>query len=194
MSGAALVVRTRVAAAGTDEAVLATYTWTAIDDGLALALDVVPDRRWDFPLPRLGVRFAVPVTDRVTWFGRGPGEAYPDSRLAARVGRFELIVDEMQTPYVRPQENGNRTEVRWAQIGDLRLEGRPHFELTVRPWTSEALTAARHQADLEPDDVLWVNADLAHNGLGSASCGPGVLPQYRLDAKPTRFDLNIKRT
>ena len=95
----------------------------------------------------------------------------------------------MQTPYVRPQENGNRTEVRWAQIGGLRLEGRPHFELTVRPWTSEALDAARHQEDLVPSDRLWINADLAHNGLGSASCGPGVLPQYRLEAKPTRFEL-----
>ena len=60
-------------------------------DGLALALEVVPDREWDFPLPRLGVRFAVPAAlDRVEWFGRGPGEAYPDSRLAARVGRFAL--------------------------------------------------------------------------------------------------------
>ncbi len=191
--GGALVVRTRVAAPGTDEGVLATYAWTAIDGGLALALDIVPDRRWDFPLPRLGVRFAVPVTDRVAWFGRGPGEAYPDSRLAARVGRFELSVAEMQTPYVRPQENGNRTEVRWAQVGDLRLEGRPHFELTVRPWTSEALDAAGHQEDLVPSDRLWVNADLAHNGLGSASCGPGVLPQYRLEAKPTRFELAFVR-
>ncbi len=191
--GAALVVRTRVAAAGTDEAVLATYTWTAADGGLALALDVVPDRRWDFPLPRLGVRLGVPVVDRVAWFGRGPGEAYPDSRLAARVGRFDLTVAELQTPYVRPQENGNRTEVRWAEIGDLRLEGRPHFELTVRPWTSEALDAARHQSDLVPEDRLWINADLAHNGLGSASCGPGVLPQYRLEAKPTRFELAFVR-
>ena len=56
---------------------------------LALALEVVPDREWSFPLPRLGVRFAVPrALDGVEWFGRGPGEAYPDSHLAARVGRF----------------------------------------------------------------------------------------------------------
>ncbi len=189
----ALVVSTRVAAAGTDEAALATYTWSGIEGGLALTVDVEPDRRWDFPLPRLGVRFAVPVTDRVTWFGRGPGEAYPDSRLAARVGRFDLTVAEMQTPYVRPQENGNRSEVRWAEIGDLRLEGRPLFDYTVRPWTSEALTAARHRADLVPSDRLWINADLAHNGLGSASCGPGVLPQHRLEPKPARFHLNLKR-
>ena len=51
-----------------------------------------------------------------------------------------------------PQENGNRTEVRWAGSAALRLEGRPHFELTVRPWTSEALAAARHPTDLVADD------------------------------------------
>ena len=164
----------------------ATYAWTASEDGgLALALEVVPDREWSFPLPRLGVRFAVPrALDRVEWFGRGPGEAYPDSRLAARVGRFSRLGRRRcQTPYLMPQENGSRTEVRWATLGGrLRLEGRPHFELTVRPWTTEALAAARHPTDLvADDDWLYVNADLAHQGLGSASCGPGVLPQYRLN-------------
>ena len=86
-------MRTRVAPAASDLGLLATYTWTAAEDGaLALALEVVPDREWSFPLPRLGVRFAVPASlDGVEWFGRGPGEAYPDSRLAARVGRFSAL-------------------------------------------------------------------------------------------------------
>ena len=165
--------------------------------GVALALEVVPDREWSFPLPRLGVRFAVPrALDRVEWFGRGPGEAYPDSRLAARVGRFSARVAELQTPYLMPQENGSRTEVRWAVLGGrLRLEGRPHFELTVRPWTSEALAAARHPTDLvADDDWLYVNADLAQQGLGSASCGPGVLPQYRLDPAAATFGLSLRAT
>ena len=87
--GDALVVRTRVAPAASDLGLLATYTWTAEDGALALALEVVPDGEWSFPLPRLGVRFAVPASlDGVEWFGRGPGEAYPDTHLAARVGRF----------------------------------------------------------------------------------------------------------
>jgi beta-galactosidase len=134
--------------------------------------------------------------DRVEWFGRGPGEAYPDSRSAARVGRFSASVDALQTPYLMPQENGHRAEVRWAQLGDaLRLEGRPHFGLTVRPWTSEALAAAKHPPDLAPDpDWVWINADLAHHGLGSASCGPGVLPQYHLLAAPTTFTLLLNPT
>ena len=187
-----LVVRTRLAAATTDEALLATYRWTAVGYGLELTVEFAPDRHWDFPLPRLGLRFAVPLaSDRVEWFGRGPGEAYPDSRLAARVGRFSRTVAELQTPYVRPQENGNRTETRWAEVAGLRLEGRPHFEFTVRPWSPEALTAARHVTDLVPSNRLWVNADLALNGLGTASCGPGVLPAYRLLAVPATFTLGF---
>jgi beta-galactosidase len=193
-----LVVRTRVAPAASDLGLLATYTWTASDDGaLTLALEVVPDREFRFPLPRLGVRFAVPTSlDGVEWFGRGPGEAYPDSHLAARVGRFSSSVADLQTPYLMPQENGSRTQVRWASLGGrLRLEGRPHFELTVRPWTSESLAAARHPTDLTPDpDWLYVNADLAHQGLGTASCGPGVLPPYRLLPAPSTLTLVLKET
>jgi len=109
---------------------------------------------------------------------------------SARVGRFSSSVEGLQTPYLMPQENGARTEVRWAEVGALRLEGRPHFELTVRPWTSEALAAAKHPPDLVPDpEWVWVNADLAQQGLGSASCGPGVLPQYRLTPGPSVFGL-----
>jgi beta-galactosidase len=181
-----IVVRTRVAAAATDEALLATYTWRLAGTGLELTVEFTPDRRWDFPLPRIGVRLSVPRSrDDVQWFGRGPGEAYPDSRLAARVGRFAMTVGELQTPYVRPQENGNRTETRWASIAGMTIEGRPHFDFTVRPWSPEALTAARHTGDLVASDRLWINLDAAHNGLGTASCGPGVLPAYALESRPT---------
>jgi beta-galactosidase len=189
-----LVVRTRIAAATTDEALHATYTWTAEGDGLLLTVELAPDKRWQFPLPRAGVRFVLPaLSDHVEWFGRGPGEAYPDSRLAARVGHFTASVAELQTPYVRPQENGNRYETRWASIAGLRLEGRPHFDFTVRPWSPEALTVATHTHDLVPDPTrLWVNADLIHLGLGTASCGPGVLAAYRLEPDPLTFTLSFR--
>jgi beta-galactosidase len=96
-------------------------------------------------------------------------------------------VDDMQTPYVHPQENGNRTGVRWARITTpdgtgLQVTGRPAVELTVRRWTSADLAAARHPYELRPSGRVHINLDLAQNGLGSAACGPGVLPQYRLAA------------
>jgi beta-galactosidase len=198
LDGETLIVRTRVAPAASDLGWLTTYAWTLEGDALALALEVVPDREVGFPLPRLGVRFGIPAAlDRVEWYGRGPGEAYPDTHLAARVGRFTLGVDELQTPYLMPQENGSRTAVRWAELtgeaGGLRLEGRPHFELTARRWTSEALAAAKHPPDLVPDpNWIWVNADLGQQGIGTASCGPGVLPQYRLEPEAAAFGLYLQ--
>ena len=145
-------MRTRVGTAAWDAGLDVTYTWRPAGDGLLLTVAVEPDGDWPFPLPRLGLRLALPAAlDRVEWFGRGPGEAYSDTRRAARVGRFAATVDELQTPYVRPQENGSRTEVRWATLTDadgagLRVEGRPHFELTARRWTTEALDAATAHA------------------------------------------------
>jgi beta-galactosidase len=197
VDGDRLVVRTRVAPAATDLGVVAVYRWSVVPGGLRLELEAVPEGEWPCPLPRLGLRMAVPATlDRVEWFGRGPGEAYADTGRAARVGRFAATVEELQTPYLRPQENGNRRDVRWAVLAGrdgavLRLEGKPTFDLTVRPWTSEQLDQARHPTDLVAGDRLWVNLDHAQQGIGSASCGPGVLPAYRLDPAPATFAVRL---
>jgi beta-galactosidase len=186
--GDAYVVRTRVAPAATDLGVLATYRWTGGDGHLTVEVATEPVGDWTGVLPRVGLRMAAPADlDVVEWFGGGPGEAYPDSRRAARVGRWTRRIDEMQTPYVRPQENGNRTAVRWATVtapdgAGIRVHGHPTFELTVRRWTSEDLDTARHPYDLRPRDRVVLNLDLAHTGLGSASCGPGVLPAHELPA------------
>lgn len=177
---------------------LATYRWSALEDGLLLRVDVLPEGDWPCPLPRLGVRMSAPAgLGHVAWFGQGPGEAYPDSSRAARVGRFGRTVEQWQTPYVFPQENGNRTGVRWATLTDgdgagLLVEGQPTVDLTVRRWTTEDLDAARHTSDLVAGDRLWLNIDVAHNGLGSASCGPGVLPKYRLEPQPTHFAVALR--
>ncbi len=193
-----LLVRTRVAAATTNLGLLVDYRWSAQGDALRLRVDTTPDGPWWCPLPRIGVRLGVPGRfDNVEWFGRGPGEAYPDMRDAARVGRFTSTVDDLQTPYVFPQENGNRTEVRWARLTasdgtGIRIDGHPHVELTARRWTSADLDAAKHTNELRAGELVWLNLDIAQQGLGSASCGPGVLPQYRLLPVPTTVELTLR--
>ncbi|WP_211588875.1 glycoside hydrolase family 2 TIM barrel-domain containing protein [Allorhizocola rhizosphaerae] len=193
-----LTVKTRVAPSGHDFGLLATYRYTGVADGVRLDLSVEPVGEWTVPLPRLGLRFALPssFTD-VEWLGGGPGEGYADSKAACRLGRYRMTVLEMQTPYVLPQENGARTDVRWALLRSsegeqLKLSGSRPFMLTVRPWTTEQLDAARHTTDLAPGDHVWVHVDLAQHGLGSASCGPGVLPQYELNAGPVEFSLFLQ--
>ena len=199
IEGTELVVCTRVAAANTRLALAATYRWSASDDSLRLTVDVVPEGTWPVPLPRLGVRAALPSTlDNVEWFGLGPGEAYPDSRQAARIGRYRSTVDDLSTPYVFPQENGNRADVRWLRLTDgagagLLVAGDPTIDFTARRWTTEDLDAARHTPDLVPRDRIYLNLDHAHQGLGSASCGPGALPRYQLTAAPATFGVTLRR-
>ncbi|MFH8612259.1 glycoside hydrolase family 2 TIM barrel-domain containing protein [Streptomyces sp. NPDC018029] len=184
-TGEGLTVRTRVAPAASDLALRTEYHWTSDGGKLLLRMSVTPEGDWPVPLPRLGIRFGLPgAAGRVRWFGGGPGEAYPDTAAASLIGVWESDVDAMQTPYVRPQENGARPAVRWAEVGGLRVEsdGAPAF--TVRRWTTEQLDAARHRTDLTPGDTVWVNLDIARHGIGTQSCGPGVLPQYELRATP----------
>ncbi|MEV5797691.1 glycoside hydrolase family 2 TIM barrel-domain containing protein [Streptomyces collinus] len=183
----ALTVRTRVAPAARDLGLSTVYRWTSDGDRVRLTVSVRPEGDWTVPLPRLGIRFGLSAADRVRWYGGGPGEAYPDSRTASSVARRQSTVDDLQTPYVRPQENGARADVRWAELGGLRVEGDPEFSLTARRWTTEQLDAATHRTDLVPGDTVWVNLDHAHHGLGSQSCGPGPLPHYHLRAEPVQF-------
>ncbi|WEH13094.1 glycoside hydrolase family 2 TIM barrel-domain containing protein [Streptomyces sp. VNUA24] len=188
--GDGLLVRARVGVAGHDRALFAEYRWRAEEDAVRLVLKVSPHGDWSHPLPRIGVRMELPRhLGAVRWYGLGPGEAYPDSRRAGRVGRFSRTVEEMQTPYVFPQENGHRADVRWAELtgpdrSGLRVRGQELFGLTVRRWTTEDLDVARHLPDLVPGETVHLTLDLAQHGLGSASCGPGVLPEYTLTATP----------
>jgi beta-galactosidase len=198
VEGDDIVVRSRVAPAATTLGLRVTYRWSARDDGLLLRVDVTPEGDWPCRLPRLGVQMSLPaVLDRVEWLGQGPGEAYPDSALAARVGRHARTIEQWQTPYVFPQENGHRAGVRWARLtGDggagLLVEGQPTVGLTVRRWTTADLDVARHTSDLTPTDHVWLNIDAAQHGLGTSLCGPGALPRYRLDVEPTSFAVVLR--
>ncbi|MFE6281622.1 glycoside hydrolase family 2 TIM barrel-domain containing protein [Streptomyces sp. NPDC057877] len=182
-----LTVHTRVAPAAAEVGLHTAYRWTSDGDRLKLTVSVTPAGDWTLPLPRLGVRLGLAGADRVRWYGGGPGEAYPDTRSASRLARWESTVDGLQTPYVRPQENGARADVRWVELGGLRIEGEPEFWFTARRWTTEQLDAAAHLTDLTPGDRVWVSLDHAQMGIGSQSCGPGVLPRYRLRAEPAGF-------
>ncbi|HEY5835742.1 glycoside hydrolase family 2 TIM barrel-domain containing protein [Streptomyces sp.] len=193
----ALTVATRVAPAASDLALRTVYVWTATGDRLGLDVQVVPEGDWRLPLPRLGVRLGLsPTLTSVQWYGGGPGEAYPDTRAASRIGRWSSTVDGLQTPYVRPQENGARADVRWAELrraggGGLRVDGAPPFWFTARPWSTRALDAARHTHELRRSEVLWVHLDHALHGVGSHACGPEVLPAFRLTAEPAAFSFSF---
>jgi beta-galactosidase len=152
----------------------------------------VPDELAD--LPRVGVTFAVPRRfTRVRWFGRGPHENYPDRAAGAPLGIYEGSPDE--PPYLVPQEFGLRTDCRWFELVDprrgdvLRIDVLHPRALHVSAVhvTAADLFAAPTQTELQPRPELVVHLDVAHRGLGTASCGPDVLPRYRLPAGRYEF-------
>ncbi|MCI2238251.1 beta-galactosidase small subunit [Paenibacillus sp. TRM 82003] len=201
VEGEEFVVTTRTAAAGTDTGFVAVFRWSADTTGaVRLAVEFtpeVPGGPLGAPLPRLGVRLRLPHgLDAVTWFGRGPGEAYADTGTATRVGLFTASVEELQTPYVRPQENGRRADARWAELrgpaGGLRVEGEPHVAFAARRWSTAELDAATHTPELADSGSVHLHLDVAQHGIGTGSCGPGALPQHRLEAEPRTFSLVLR--
>jgi beta-galactosidase len=168
-----------------------TWVWTATIRGLHLDLDATPHGAWPSPIPRLGITMSLPTAvTGMTWFGSGPGEAYADSHAGVRVGAWSATLTELQTPYVRPQENGHRADVRTALLTNgLVLSFDEPVGVTLRPWTSQALEAAAHTVDLVPDDRVWLTMDVAQHALGTAACGPLPQEKYVLSARP--FHLGI---
>jgi beta-galactosidase len=169
------------------------------DDGMAVTYRHrvrVPAELVD--LPRVGVRFSLPGRfHELRWFGRGPHENYPDRNAGAMLGVW--TGNPETPPYLVPQDFGLRTETRWlecvdALTGDMvRVDViEPHsLHMSATNFRSEDLYAAANQADLWPRDELVVHLDVAHRGLGTASCGPDVLPQYRLPAGAYAFSYRI---
>ncbi|BDZ41934.1 beta-galactosidase [Paraoerskovia sediminicola] len=149
--------------------------------------------RFDVPedavdLPRVGVLLTVdPRFDELRWIGRGPHENYPDRRRSATVGSWTTGVEA--SPYLLPQEFGLRTETTQVELVDSSTGDRIRFTTLGDPFcwsatrhTPAALFAAVNDSDLVDDERLVVCLDAAHRGVGTGSCGPDVLPQYRLGA------------
>ncbi len=191
-----LVVVTKVGAAAIDAGVLTTYRWRSDGDRLTADVEVEPVGHWTVPWARVGVTIGLPAGFRdVTWFGLGPGQAYPDSRAASRVGRYTSTIEQLQVPFIYPQENGARGEVRWAELsgiaGYLTLTADPHLALTVRRWTIAELAKADHLEDLRPGDKVWLTLDALQHGLGSPTSGAPILPPHDLQPRPHRFRFTL---
>ncbi len=137
-------------------------------------------------LARVGlVLETVPGLEQVEWFGRGPVETYPDRRRAGATARWSSTATEMYVPYVKPQEAGGRNAVRWIELSDGGGRGfqlafdRP-CQVSATHFRAADLAAATHDVELTPRPETVVHVDVAHRGLGTASCGPDTLPEYRV--------------
>jgi beta-galactosidase len=153
-------------------------------------------------MPRIGVKMAVPAAfDRIRWFGRGPFENYRDRQTAAFIGLYEMTADE-PTPYVSPQEYGNRGDTRWLAVRDadgrgLLIAGDPLLEFSAHPFWPEDMTlesrGAKHPTDIERRDYVCLTLDHAQMGVGGDdSWGARIHPQYTIPARDVSYTLTFR--
>ncbi|TEU10442.1 MAG: DUF4981 domain-containing protein [Anaerolineales bacterium] len=174
------------------------YAYTIYGSGdLLIEMCVVPVG--DLPhLPRIGLQMTVPAgLEHCTWYGRGPHETYRDRKNGARVGVYSGTVDDQYVPYITPQENGNKTDVRWLGLSNadglgLLAVGMPLLNASCHHYTTQDLAEARHTHELTRRKDITLNLDLAQSGLGSASCGPGTLPKYLVPAEKVRWSVRLR--
>jgi hypothetical protein len=109
---------------------------------------------------------------------------------------YRGTVADQHVPYIRPQENGNKSDVRWATVTDARgaglaIFGMPMLNVNVQRYRDEDLAAAKHAHELSFRDETVLHLDHEHAGLGSASCGPRTLDKYLLPPKPMAFSVRL---
>ena len=148
-------------------------------------------------LPRIGILLKLPADfENVAWFGRGPQENYCDRKAGYPVGFYRSTVDEMHVPYIMPQENGQRTDVRFAALSNAAGQGilitaPEHMEFSVSRYSMQTLYRTMHEHELEADDCIYLKLDFFQRGLGTASCGPDTLEKYRSKAGTCVFRFHL---
>ena len=193
ISDTTLTLMKRLGLPGTGIGADIAERWRCADGELSVEVDVAFDG-WPegLPVPRIGYTFALEgAPQRVEYRGYGPFERYPDTGNGTTFAQWDASAEQMLTPYVFPQENGNRHGVRNAQIhterGQLGLRAPDGLGLVVHPFSAAELDRRAHHGALQPDGLTWVTLSAALQGNGSAACGPGVLPQHELTAQPLSF-------
>jgi len=175
----------------------AALVYTVGGDGAVdIAVRLAPLAKELPPLPRVGLELVLPAGfDRFAWYGRGPHESYADRKESAPVGVYSGSVQDQYVPYIRPQENGNKTDVRWAAVTDragagLLAAGAAPLNVSAHHYTVEDFTASRHAHELTRLAETVLHLDGLQAGLGSNSCGPAPLPQYLI--QPGRIEFAVR--
>lgn len=172
--------------------------WTFNDDGSVTAEHTVTPFGDVPPLPRIGTFQRLdPSLENLTWYGRGPWENYVDRCEGCDVGLYRSTVTDQYVDYIRPQDCGGKTAVRWATLTDTNGRGvkitcdKPFF-LQALHFTREDLDQARHRPGdprrnnpLVPRAEVCLSIDCRQTGLGCNNCGPIPLPQYRFNVEKT---------
>ncbi len=150
------------------------------------------------PLPKVGLSMQLPQEfENLTWYGRGPHESYWDRKSGARVSIYQGTVAEQYVPYIYPQENGNKSDVRWASIMNandvgLLAIGMPLLNVSAHHYTLKNLTTARHTHEIRKSDHITWNLDYQLMGLGGDdSWNPRTHEEYLLNSDSYQYQLRL---
>ena len=173
-----------------------TITWK-IEAAGKIDADIAVTKDDEFPdLPRFGVRmFLDKKLSAARYFGMGPQESYCDKHQAASHGLYQANVDDLHEDYIRPQENGSHYDCEYVELNNSRygivLSAENAFSFNASYYTQEELEEKTHNYELTESDSVVFCVDYALNGIGSNSCGPVVLEQYRFDDVLFRFQFTL---
>ncbi len=148
-------------------------------------------------LPKIGMQLRMPLSyENVTYFGKD-AETYPDRNAAGKMGIYSVKCNDMFELHEEPQDNGNRSDVRWAAFTNVDGNGLfvgsdDIFNFSVYPYTDEALTKAERINQLDKSNFFTVNIDYKQAGLGTATCGPGVLDKYLIKNDVYQYSVRLR--
>lgn len=156
-----------------------------------LVCDAAKDMEFPY-LPRFGIVLTLPEGDSaVKYFGYGPYESYRDKRRASWMDVFETTVDALHEDYIKPQENGSHHNCYEVQVGRVHAKGSRPFAFNASYYTVEELASKAHNYELEKSGHVILHLDYAQSGIGSNSCGPQLLEQYRLNEENMHWEMLI---
>ena len=173
-----------------------TITWK-IDASGKIDADIEATKDGEFPdLPRFGVRmFLDKKLSDARYFGMGPQESYRDKHQAASHGLYRANVRDLHEDYIRPQENGSHYDCGYVELNNSRYgivaSAEKAFSFNASYYTQEELEKKTHNYELTESDSVVLCVDYALNGIGSNSCGPVVLDQYRFNDVLFRFQFTL---
>ena len=169
--------------------------WEITGDGTVIA-SIDAEKGEEFPyLPRFGLRMFQPKEFiKALYYGCGPHESYVDKHLASRMGLYMDEIADFHEDYLKPQENGSHYNCRYVETHSkdqtLHIRMSSPFSFNVSKYTQEELTRKKHNFELEESGMTVLCVDYMNSGVGSNSCGPELLPQYRLN--DTRMTFKVK--
>lgn len=168
------------------------------DGKLNVVAELKPDTALVKRMARFGITFDMPAQyNQVEYLGRGEDETYEDRKQYGKIAIWKSNSQDMFVPYVNPQACGNRTDVRWSRFTNeagqgIQVTSKGKFQFSSLPYQDENLENATHLNQLEDRGTVTIHLDSEQAGVGTATCGPGVLPQYQVSPTKKRLEFTIQ--